>query len=205
MDNRQPKIIILASLLLSAVIVFFVLDKKSTPAGSPAGLPNSTPPSAKAEVSQPVSVTSPDGNWVLSMKEQKNKDSTNFRFSILDDNGGQKEIFSQTVPLTGTFSIPANTFSPDDRYVFLKETTPAQTNYIVLTSLGAPIAKDVQTLEISGLFTAKYPNYKITDVTGWGGTTLLVINTDKSDGTQGPSFWFDVAGRSFIQLSTRFN
>ena len=55
------------------------------------------------------------------------------------------------------------------------------------------------------LFAQKYADYKITDVTGWAAPTLLVVNTDKLDGTVGPSFWFDVASLSFTRLSTRFN
>jgi hypothetical protein len=87
----------------------------------------------------------------------------------------------------------------------LKETNSAQTSYFVLTTSGAPVTKDAQTLDILSLFTAKYPNYTITDATGWAGPTLVVINTNKSDGGIGPSFWFDAGSQSFIQLSTRFN
>ncbi len=191
----------MASLVISAVIVFFVLDAKRLPAG----LPTSTPPVANAETSQVSSVTSSDGNWVLTMKQAKAKDMVMYRFLATDDNGNQKEIYTKTVSAGDIFSIPQNTFSPDDKYFFLKETNPAGTNYPVMTTSGVPIAKEALSLDISSLFAAKYSNYVITDVTGWGGQTLLVINTDKLSGGQGPSFWFDLTSKSFIQLSNRFN
>ena len=96
-------------------------------------------------------------------------------------------------------------FSSDDKYLFLKETTGNQITYFVLTASGLPVTKDAQTVDFSSLFTAKYPDYVITDATGWAAPTLVVINTNKTDGKVGPSFWFDVQTKSFIQLSERFN
>jgi len=131
------------------------------------------------------------------MKESKTQDNTTYSFLTTNSDGTQKEVFTKIVPSTSTLSIPANTFSPDDKYIFLKEDDSGLVDYFVVTPSG--------TLDISSLFAAKYPNYKITDVTGWGGMTLIVVNVNNSDGSIGPSFWFNVSGKSFIQLSDRFN
>ena len=74
----------------------------------------------------------------------------------------------------------------------------------VLDSFGF-VPLETPTIEFAELFESKYPEYKITAVTGWGGLNLIVINTDKIDGGTGPSFWFDLSGHSFIRLSNRFN
>jgi hypothetical protein len=204
MDKRQSEIIILVCLLISAIIVFFALQPRLQPSGD-----SSVPVIPVAQASQPVVLTAvgaPDGKFSLNMKQEKGKDATAYTFLMSDGTSGiQKEIYSQMVPTGTTLSIPANTFSSDDKYIFLEETSPTATGYFVLTSSGASITKDIQTLDISGLFMAKYQNYVITDVTGWAGPTLVIVNTNKSDGSLGPSFWFDVSSRGFIELSDRFN
>jgi hypothetical protein len=132
------------------------------------------------------------------MRQEKGSGAVTYKFVVKDEESGvQKEIFTKTEAAGVTLSIPDNTFSSDNKYVFLKETSASGVIYLVLA--------DTQTFDVSSLFTAKYPNYVITDATGWAGPTLLIINTDKASGGIGPSFWFDVASNSFIQLSSRFN
>src|SRR3972149_5869304 len=58
------------------------------------------------------------------------------------------------------------------------------------TTSGEPLSQDSETIEFAELFETKYPDYKITAVTGWGGINLIVFNTDKINGGTGPSFWF---------------
>lgn len=165
-----------------------------------------SPPIAKAEVPQETTMGSSDGKWALKMREEKGETDISYIFLIKDlVKGSEKEIFRKSVPSGTTMSIPLNTFSPDDKYIFLKEIREGETGYLLLSASGTPLDKDTLTLEISGLFASKYPNYKITDVTGWGGVNLIVINADKSGGGMGPSFWFDVSNHSFIRLSTRFD
>ena len=166
----------------------------------PSKVASDTPsvPIVEAQTSELTSVGSPDGQLTLTMKKEKIQDGFVYTFFTIDSVGRiQKTIFTKTVSLGDIISIPTNTFSPDDKYLFLKEENLGQTDYFAVTPAG--------TLDISGPFLLKYPNLKITDVTGWGGMTLIVVNTDKEDGSLGPSFWFDVSGKSFIQLSTRFN
>jgi hypothetical protein len=199
MDKRQSKFIIFSCLLISIIFVVFVLRPKiQTPTSnaSPTPTPLAIPVALAA---QPESVTSSDGKMTIdAMKLTDDKGSTAYTFLVTDkDSGIQKGVFTKTEAPGATLSIPANTFSPDDKYVFLKETSTTSTDFFVITSSG--------TLDISGPFAAKYQNYVITDVTGWAAPTLVVINTNKVDGTLGPSFWFDVSSKSFIQLSERFN
>jgi hypothetical protein len=212
--EKHPRITIAACLIVSAICIVFILFSGGQKSKSPPLNIQSTntqadlysPPIAKADVPQEISVVSPDGKWALKMSEEKGENDTTYIFWILNlVKSSQKEIFRKTVPSGSALTIPQNTFSPDDKYVFIKENSAGDVHYLVLSASGAPLAKGIPTMEISGLFAAKYPDYKITDVTGWGGQSLIVINTDKNDGGQGPSFWFDVGSGSFIQLGTRFN
>lgn len=181
MDNHRSKIIILVCFLISAVSVYFILSSRQESKITYA------PPIAIADSPKLTDIKSPDGKDTLNVKEEKNKENITYTFTT------SKQIFTKTVPTGTVISVPFNTFSPDNKYIFLQE---GNTYFVPL--------KD-EILDINALFLEKHPEYKITDVTGWGGMTLIVVNTDKVSGGQGPSFWFDVTNQSFIRLSTRFN
>lgn len=203
--EKRPKLLILFFAVALATLGVLYLrgsQKTASPATTTFNLPN-LPIQAAPQIS---TVEAPDGSHILTMKEEKGKNAVTHTLSIsTESDNSQKQIFSKTLEEGSALSIPPNTFSPDDKYVFLKETGKSGASYIVLTSSGAPITEASQTITFSDLFAKKLPDYKITDVTGWASPTLIVINTDKLDGTKGPSFWFEVPSQSFILLSTRFN
>lgn len=145
-------------------------------------------------------IMSPDGKASLTVKERKDGVST--LWTVMVDNN---VVFSESLPDNVSVYVPFNTFSPDDKYIFLKEVSNGNDTYIVLTTSGKPILVSGEDLEISKYFYGRYADYKITDVTGWAAPTLIVVNADKVDGGESPSFWFDVSSKSFTQLSTRFN
>lgn len=202
MDKHQFRIIVFTSLFLAvAVLLFASRPKTQSPVYTPGPIPIT-----KAQVPQLTTAGAPDGKYSLTMKQEMGKDSVTYTFLMKDESTGvSTQIFSDSVQSGTDLSIPPNTFSSDDKYIFLKKVSSSQTGYFVLTSSGNSITKDQETLDFSSLFTVKYPNYIITDVTGWAGPTLIIINTNNSDGSLGPSFWFDVASQSFIRLGTRFN
>jgi hypothetical protein len=205
MDKRQSRITILVCLAISVVVVLFGFKTRSRPQVNAIVTP-SPAPVPEVQASQLTTVGSPDGKMSLTMKQKKGDGTVTYTFLITDEtSGSQREIFFKTVPSGTAFTVPNNTFSSDNKYVFFKEISLGSVDYHVLTSSGEPVYKDSQSFNFSSLFSEKYENYVITDATGWAGPTLVVINTDKSGGGTGPSFWFDVASRSFIQLSNRFD
>ena len=199
--EKHPRIIIAVCLtVVVACLIFILFPRRQQPNNS------YPPPIVKADPPREIITGSSDGKWALKMREEEGETGVAYIFWLLNlTDDSQKEIFRKTVTLGSALSIPFNTFSPDDKYIFLKETGEGGIGYLLLSASGTPLDKDALTLEISGLFTDKYPDYIITDVTGWGGENLIIINTDKSGGGIGPSFWFDITGRTFIQLGTRFN
>ena len=176
MDKHQFKIIILLVFVIALIGFIFVLSNKKQLKNEPNPLPV-----ANAQVPSVSSVTSPDGKFTLTMTQK----GTNYTFS------SEKINFVKTVSAGTVLSIPLNTFSPDNKYIFLKEESSGQADFFVVTPS--------EDLDINALFLAKYSDLVITDVTGWAAPTLVIINTKDR------SFWFDVASKSFISLSTRFN
>ncbi|HEX8965707.1 MAG TPA: hypothetical protein VF820_04725 [Patescibacteria group bacterium] len=153
-----------------------------------------------------VSQLSPDGNKKVIMQTTTNKDaSKTYEFSIVDmQTNVEKTIFTQTVDTNSSFSIPFNTFSPDDKYFFIQETKSEEQEYMVFETSGNAFNNGQNFLDVTSILTSKITAYTIDQVTGWASETLLIANTKKSDGSQGPSYWLDVPSKAVIPLATEF-
>jgi hypothetical protein len=151
------------------------------------------------EASEVKSMDSPDGKLTLVMKTTQKGEQTVYSFSI-----SGKEIFTKTLDSATSISIPYNTWSPDGKYVFLKESGTSGVNFFALSVKVPSNEQSDQTASISSSFAEKYPDLIIGNVTGWGGVNLIVINSAKLDGSRGPSFWFEMPSHALIQLSTHF-
>ena len=154
-----------------------------------------------------VDILSPDGKATLTVKnirEASGLVSQTFYISSDADKTPIK-IFEKKSNPENLVTVPDNTFSPDNKRLFLKYEEGGTTRYIVMRTDGKDIKEGSQTVEIESLFSEKHPDYVITDVTGWGSYSLIVVNTDTKDGKIGPSWWFDLSNFSFIRLSSRFN
>lgn len=149
---------------------------------------------------------SPDGTKVLTVKKQRNKENTSYSYYVSnkpEDLGSL--VFEKKINTGFEMSLPYNTWSPDNTYIFLKETTPITVNYYLIDATKQQDPKDFDIVNIQDLFLQKLPEYSLTDITGWAAPNLLILNTQTSRGEQGPSFWFEVPSQSFIQLSTLFD
>ncbi len=173
--------------------------KAQTPVASLAAPPKMLQPTPTPQLNTQT-VISPDGKMELKLTKKKAQGGVIWTASV-----GDKEIFNQTLPESAAVSVPFNTFSPDNKYVFLKETSEDVVSYPVLSTAGSPLSADGSIPEIASLFSQKHPDYRITEATGWGGINLIVFNTQKATGEAGPSFWFEVPSHAFIQLSSKFN
>jgi hypothetical protein len=202
MAKHHFKLLVLIIVLIAAFGIIYASQKMQSK-----DAPSYTVPLlAEAKVPHETSVISPDGELTLVMNEEESEEGIIYTFFVVNSENGLKSKVLTKVNSSGeTISVPDNTFSPDKKYFFLKEESSGQASYIVLKTSGELITEDSQTINVSSLFMAKYSDYIITDMTGWGGINLIIINTDKTSGGTGPSFWFDVPYKSFIQLSSRFD
>ena len=157
-------------------------------------------PSPKPSVPQIKTVSSPDGNVEAKLTQLQGNPKNTWTFNV-----GDKKIFESESPISTIFTVPDNTFSPDNKYVFLIENAGGIKSYIVFKANGEAFSDTQSSVEIASLFEQKVPGFKITDVTGWAAPNLLIVNTDKAEGGEGPSFWFSVNSENFTKLSNRFN
>lgn len=205
MEKHPFRLLLIAGLVLGFVVVAIArvyVVKNQKQVSLPARIFANVTPGPKV-----TTILAPNGKMTLIVREEKTKNGMVDVFSIQDQKTMQNvQIYSETLAEGAEISVPYNTFSPDNKYIFLKKTGPSSVSYFVLKTDGSSFAKGEKTIDFLSLFNQKYPDtHTVTDVTGWGGVNLIVVNTDKSDGGISHSFWYDVSSNSFIQLSNRFN
>lgn len=196
---KRNALLVVIVVVIAALAVYNIVLNKKNPTGSTQNTPSQENVIIPAVASGLTSVGSPDGKFTLVEKSVKGGGGVTYTFSV-----SGKDIFITTVDPAVTISIPGNTWSPDDKYVFLKEAGLTGVEFFALSATTASTDQNNQTANITDLFAKKYPDLTIQDATGWGGINLIVFNTLKSDGSRGSSFWFEMPDHAIIQLSTRF-
>ncbi len=184
--------------MVLGIVVLTVVNRNMTSSRLPV-LPQPVAPLVVADELNVVSQDSPDGKMTVTMNKLTVKNETTYSFYI-----SKKLLFSKIIGPSARMSIPYNTWSPDDAYLFLKEDDKNVSSYYVFKASGANFTSQLAYINVSDLFTDRYPQYILTEITGWAAPNLLIINTMSQDGNIGPSLWFDIPSQSFIQLATHF-
>ncbi|HZE86968.1 MAG TPA: hypothetical protein VE090_02055 [Methylomirabilota bacterium] len=178
-------------------ISFPVMDTQLSPT------PTAPPPPQVDSSSQ----TSPDGTKKLTMTitSKNDADTKSYIFTTTDaDGSNQQQIYTAILPPTESLTIPFNTWSPDNKYIFLQHNTKEGNEALVLRANGEPMTETDQSFNAATLFAARGTPYTYQETTGWASETLLIFNTTNADGTKGPSYWLEVPSKAVIQLSTEF-
>ncbi|MBI3954829.1 hypothetical protein HY338_00165 [Candidatus Gottesmanbacteria bacterium] len=150
-----------------------------------------------------ASQTSPDGTKNLKMKKIPDSDgSYAFIFTVMDGTGANEHaLYTAKVQNPENLSIPFNTWSPDNKYLFIQKN---ENGALVFKANGEPIINDQTFFNVEDIFNDKNKNVIPKIVTGWASPTLLIVNTVKEDKSKGPSYWFEVPSQAIIQLSSQF-
>lgn len=182
---------------ISVVMVSSVKEEKI-------GMPTTTNQvkAEEPEIPQTVSVNSGDGEVkVVEIMKKLNNDETNYQFKVVNiATGFESNLYEVILDSSRKISIPLNSWSPDNKQLFLQEEGRGQVNYLVFKSDGSAYKDGAQYLEINSYWNKTGKNLLIREITGWAGTDLLVVETTKTDGSNGPAYWFVTSSRSFMQL-----
>lgn len=151
-------------------------------------------------ISQKSEIHSSDGTMNLIMQTETKKDQPkNYSFFVADISGKNKRLlFTKTVSL-GEISAPLNSWSPDNKYLYLEEKKPGPVDVLVFKASGESFLNGEQYLDVGQLLAKSKAEYHLNHVTGWVSPTLVQVNTIKDDLTKGPSYWFDVESHAFWQ------
>lgn len=146
---------------------------------------------------------SPDGKKTIVMEKKHDPDGKfNYTFYVKEANAGfETKLYSTDVDTTVKFALPFNTWSPDNKYLFILKN---QTDALVFKASGEPIAPNQLFLEVDKSFKEKGHTDKIMAITGWASETLIIVNTAKDDGTFKSSWWFEVPSKTILQLYGQF-
>ena len=210
MFKSNKKLVSLVFILFLAVLSlgFTTFQSYKTDTFVFAKIPENITPIPTVVVPGPIKkddMDSPDGTMTLSMESQQTDREIKYSFfTSVKSESDRQLIFEKEIDVPKNLSIPYNTWSPDNKFLFLKQTSPFQIDYFVFFADGKDFSEGSHYLEIQDLFEQKVKDFVIEDVTGWSSPNLLLVNTKEIEGDKKASFWFDVYSKSFIRLSTYF-
>lgn len=163
---------------------------------------NASGPLPPARASENAEIHSSDGTMKLVTKTTKNANSSSmYSFTVSAIDGSDPHmIYATSASPSATLAIPYNSWSPDNKIVFIEKKSTDGDTYLVLLASGENFANGDKAIDVLALFKEKQPSLRLKEITGWDGIGLLHVTTLTEQGTKGPSFWFDIASRSFLQL-----
>lgn len=164
-----------------------------------------TPTAKPTPTPTTFSQISPDGKKKVSMiVTQHSSTSTSYAFTISDGNGSNSQpLYSINLPTGEYMSIPFNTFSPDDKYLFLEHITKDGTEAFAFRTDGTPLGQDSQYDNVTQIFNAHQTGNTYTTTTGWASGTLLIVDTKTPNNTI-QSYWVELPSKAVIPLATQF-
>ena len=193
--------------LIAGIILFFWSGQERENLQNPLPLQTKVQgsdgqPSSEAH-EETTEVHSPDGKMKIAMLETLNGEIASYVFSVSDiSGGGNIEIFSKILP-NAKMDLPKNSFSPDNKFFFIKEIGPTATNYFVFKATGEAFSEGEQFIDVMPLFVAKNTGFELSDVTGWASPTLLYLLTKSNTGESGPTYWLEIPSLAIIRLADR--
>lgn len=151
-----------------------------------------------------VYVHSSDGlKQVIMHRKIQADNSVLYTFSTADvPSAGETVFFTRAIGGGGAMKVPLNTYSPDDKYLYLEEDEAGFTDIYVFKADGSLFNNGQQYLNVSSLFAQRQTNYIFHTATGWDSYALMHILTSTDGKNPGPKFWFDLSNMSFIQLAS---
>jgi len=154
------------------------------------------------EPERTLEVHSGDGKAkLIGIRKQLADATINYAYKVVDEGADSpRALFSKTLAVGGTIEVPVNSWSPDNKQLFVQENYNGITNYLVYKADGSKYKNGDDYLDVLSFWAKSKYQYNIKTVTGWAGNDLLELLTIKEDGTNGPSFWFVTSSRNFLQL-----
>lgn len=186
--------------IIAAGISYFTLDK-NTQKPIPITVITPTP---QPNVVQKTEVHSPDGTVKVILTSQKQDNGTTAYTVMAAEITGenQKYIFNKTGDGETSIVLPQNAWSPDNKYLFVLEKKRDIVSALVFKASGEKFTNDTAYLDVTPLFMANNKTLEIANITGWASESLLYVQTKTESLTKGPTFWFDIYSKNFLQLAS---
>ncbi|MEX2007846.1 MAG: hypothetical protein WD992_03670 [Candidatus Levyibacteriota bacterium] len=192
MKKILPILVLVVVFGIAAPVVF-----KADISKEPLAAPMPAPTEAPLNITTSTEVRSPNGSMTLTMKETKKSDGTIlYSFLASNDKTDNLEIYSKTLT-RGKMSVPANSWSPDNKHLFIVENDGISDNYLIFKATGEAFADGSTYIDFKSHYNKKMTEYALKDVTGWDAPDLLHVRTS------GPSYWLELGSNAFYRLVQR--
>ncbi len=167
---------------------------------SPTPTATPTPVSKVANFSQ----VAPNGLKKVTMTVTTRASDKTYTFTTTNEDGSNSvQIYSVNLPTDENMSIPFNTFSPDDKYLFIDHVSSNNTEPLVFRADGQQVGDNSQYFNVKDIFTARTTGNTYDTTTGWASETLLIVNS-KTPNSNTQSYWVEIPSKAVIPLSTEF-
>ena len=203
MAFSAKQVVIFGAALILAAILFLTLILRQNPVPSPVQYKPSDTVSIQSEILETpiietIEVHSPDGGMNLIMEKVTEGEVSKYSFFVSQiSTNDRKLIFEKTLPTSFAIQISPNAWSPDNKYLFLKQSGADSFSYFVFNASGEVFSDEERYIDVAPLFAARNTGYILSGITGWDSETLLHMFTN------GPSYWFEVPSKAIIQLASR--
>lgn len=191
-------IIILFSLIGTGFVLFkYVKDGRTALAPN---LPGSVEIASAEPVSTIDEVHSADGahNFINDKTVQSTGNTIYTLYAADIPQTSKNLIYETTLPKGSNLSIPVNSWSPNNKFVFVKESTSSSSSYLVFNASGEKFGDD-QFIDVGKAFDSKDNGFTLDDVSGWDSDTLLHVDASNADSHV--HFWLEVPSGAVIRLA----
>ncbi len=142
-----------------------------------------------------------DGSKRLVGTSELKEGKVKYVFTVIDSTKKEKIILFETyVDRQSSLTIPFNSWSNDDKYVFIQANSPEGKNYHVFKADGSSFNDGLKYLDVQQYWVSSKNTKVIDRVSGWAGADLLVTYATNSDGSDSFAYWFVISSRRFMNV-----
>ncbi|MCL4360585.1 hypothetical protein M1555_05050 [Patescibacteria group bacterium] len=163
------------------------------------GFPIPTPTAVPTPEIFHQNVHSPDGTkQIMLTRISRGNGSATYEVGDADISGKDAVVlYTASVPVAARLSLPPNSWSPDNSYVYIYASESA---VLVYRADGKPFPGGETARDVTADFHDKVSGKALRDVTGWDDAELLHVFTSLPDGSRSNPYWYDVVSRTFTGL-----
>lgn len=198
--------LLLLTLVGTAIGLGLAIKEEASTQSLAAPLPGDiTPILSPSTQPKEQSQIAPDGKFTLWLSLRSvSQAETQYQLFVEDVQTSERNlVYTENFTDESKFFIPFNTWSPGNKFFFIKQVRADGEHFLVFNADGTAFEQGPY-LDITNFYKEAEIDFDLDDVTGWAAPTLLLVLTINKDMEKGPSYWFEVPSKKFIRLSTQF-
>ncbi len=146
--------------------------------------------------------TNSDGSLKIEGEGQKSREGRmKYSFKVVDvPRKTSLPLYSTVADPGSVMTIPRNSWSPDNKQVYLMATSQGGDDYLLFRADGSKYSDGEKHISLLEYWNKAERDEVILEVSGWAGDDLLMVYTQKKDGAPGQAYWFVTSSRKFSRV-----